>query len=388
MSTLTRLIAGADGMPWLPETNVVTLGAIGDGATSASPAFQAAVEAGPSGAARRIVVPPGSYSLPVTVNNNLRRPVWEFAPGASIVQGMVGRITFPYSASWYHNQSPRQIIAVGDATEPQPVGRLVDLNSYGGATGGTYGERINFYSNFWGPGFDVAAGVIGVWDRELGQNDGSAVAHWSVAISPRVVRLSDTRHSTAVYEHNIVNRAGPHTTNHKMRGDAGGTDGHFELIGTIVPEAVTFAQPGQTYDVFAGLVFSRSADNKPVDGLPARFWNSILIEPNTIVPGGAAFQVSGNDGLTGSNHPAQIIRAWDTWQYGLDFRSAAFSVAAIQTPGFAVTGGGQIIFTPEATARTLGVNGEVTFHRVSNTSLAILMRGTDGVTRSATLTLT
>jgi hypothetical protein len=98
--------------------------------------------------------------------------------------------------------------------------------------------------------------------------------------------------------------------------------------------------------------------------------------------------VSGNDGLTGSNHPAQIIRAWDTWQYGLDFRSAAFSVAAIQTPGFAVTGGGQIIFTPEATARTLGVNGEVTFHRVSNTSLAILMRGTDGVTRSATLTLT
>ena len=47
---------------------------------------------------------------------------------------------------------------------------------------------------------------------------------------------------------------------------------------------------------------------------------------------------------------------------------------------------GNIRFIPE-TSSTLYLNGQVSFERVSNTQLKIKMRGTDGTTRSTTLTL-
>jgi hypothetical protein len=47
---------------------------------------------------------------------------------------------------------------------------------------------------------------------------------------------------------------------------------------------------------------------------------------------------------------------------------------------------GGIRFAP-ATSVTLSNNGDVSFERVSNTQLRIKMRGTDGTTRSVTLTL-
>jgi hypothetical protein len=72
---------------------------------------------------------------------------------------------------------------------------------------------------------------------------------------------------------------------------------------------------------------------------------------------------------------------------GIDFRGVVFSAPAIETAGFALSSTGGVTFTPPTSA-TLATNGEVTFVRVSNTQLRIDMRGTDGVTRSNTLTLT
>ena len=48
---------------------------------------------------------------------------------------------------------------------------------------------------------------------------------------------------------------------------------------------------------------------------------------------------------------------------------------------------GNVVLQPSASAPTLGANGDMSFQLVSNTSLKILVRGSDGVTRSATLTL-
>lgn len=48
---------------------------------------------------------------------------------------------------------------------------------------------------------------------------------------------------------------------------------------------------------------------------------------------------------------------------------------------------GNVVLQPAAAAPTLGTNGDMSFQLVSNTSLKILVRGSDGVTRSATLTL-
>lgn len=46
-----------------------------------------------------------------------------------------------------------------------------------------------------------------------------------------------------------------------------------------------------------------------------------------------------------------------------------------------------LVTSPPAAAPALSVNGTMGFQLVSNTSLKILVRGSDGVTRSATLTL-
>ena len=48
---------------------------------------------------------------------------------------------------------------------------------------------------------------------------------------------------------------------------------------------------------------------------------------------------------------------------------------------------GNIVLQPAGGAPTLANNGDMSFQLVSNTSLKILVRGSDGVTRSATLTL-
>lgn len=48
---------------------------------------------------------------------------------------------------------------------------------------------------------------------------------------------------------------------------------------------------------------------------------------------------------------------------------------------------GNVVLQPAAGVPTLGANGDMTFRLTSNTSLQIYVRGSDGVTRSATLTL-
>lgn len=48
---------------------------------------------------------------------------------------------------------------------------------------------------------------------------------------------------------------------------------------------------------------------------------------------------------------------------------------------------GNVVLQPAGAAPTLANNGDMSFQLVSNTSLKILVRGSDGVTRSTTLTL-
>lgn len=48
---------------------------------------------------------------------------------------------------------------------------------------------------------------------------------------------------------------------------------------------------------------------------------------------------------------------------------------------------GSVVFQPPAAAPTLGTNGDLAFQRVNNTTLRLLMRGDDGVTRGVNLTL-
>jgi hypothetical protein len=58
-----------------------------------------------------------------------------------------------------------------------------------------------------------------------------------------------------------------------------------------------------------------------------------------------------------------------------------------QSSGGKLEVAGNVVLQPSAGAPTLGVNGDMSFQLVSNTSLKMLVRGSDGVTRSTTLTL-
>lgn len=60
---------------------------------------------------------------------------------------------------------------------------------------------------------------------------------------------------------------------------------------------------------------------------------------------------------------------------------------ASETSGGTLEVAGNIVANVPASAPTLGTNGDMTFQKVSDTQLNILVRGSDGVTRSATLTL-
>lgn len=71
---------------------------------------------------------------------------------------------------------------------------------------------------------------------------------------------------------------------------------------------------------------------------------------------------------------------------GVDFYGVNFSNHAFRSNGFGVLPSGATYSTPESTATPV-VNGEMRFELTSNTSLKIKVKGSDGVVRSATLTL-
>lgn len=58
-----------------------------------------------------------------------------------------------------------------------------------------------------------------------------------------------------------------------------------------------------------------------------------------------------------------------------------------QSSGGKVEITGNLVFQPSASAPTLGTNGDLSFQAVSNTSVKMFLRGTDGTTRSVTFTL-
>ncbi|HNB43874.1 MAG TPA: hypothetical protein PLL72_06730 [Burkholderiaceae bacterium] len=85
---------------------------------------------------------------------------------------------------------------------------------------------------------------------------------------------------------------------------------------------------------------------------------------------------------------------WGTNVFANDafgLRSAASIPIAIAmggaTPQLKIDTSGNVIIVPQTGAPTLTTNLDMAFQLVSNTSLKVLVRGSDGTTRSATLTL-
>jgi hypothetical protein len=75
-----------------------------------------------------------------------------------------------------------------------------------------------------------------------------------------------------------------------------------------------------------------------------------------------------------------------TFANGVDLRSGVFTGLAFASTGFSVAPAGAVSQRP-ATSATPAANGDMVFELTSNTSLKIKVKGSDGVVRSTTLTL-
>jgi hypothetical protein len=119
---------------------------------------------------------------------------------------------------------------------------------------------------------------------------------------------------------------------------------------------------------------------------------------STIVPTGTnrvvvkyagAVTISAYDTSTGTSRvgmfadSANSVVGWDT-SYATTFNGYVWRTVGSEWMRLAVDG---LSFLVGGTAPTLSINSRMTFELTSNTQLKVLARGSDGVTRSVTLTL-
>ena len=116
--------------------------------------------------------------------------------------------------------------------------------------------------------------------------------------------------------------------------------------------------------------------------------DSALLSNTTGASNTALGQSAGRYITTGSKNT--IVGRYDGNTGGLDIRAASNYIVLSDgdgNPRQYIDNNGNLIQQVTGTAPTLGINSTMTFELTSNTSLKIKVRGTDGVTRSTTLTL-
>lgn len=173
MSLLSRVIAGAAGMPWLPERNVVTFGARGDGLTADGPSFSAAAAASLGG----VAVPPGTYALAGVMPT--RDIMWSLDPGAVLggQTGLAGSMVRPHritrtSTFGWGDAATAFGIHINTGGEPQ-----AEVNGGVGRFGG-----VDFASYF---SRDSAVALFGqALGSEHRQQDGATTFTATTAILP------------------------------------------------------------------------------------------------------------------------------------------------------------------------------------------------------------
>lgn len=126
-----------------------------------------------------------------------------------------------------------------------------------------------------------------------------------------------------------------------------------------------------------------NVDNLRLDGSTVSRTNTghVTISPSLYSDNGYFGNIYAGGGEAGSSYGALYV--YDDVD-NVTFEASSFGVYS----NLPVEINGYISFLPRGSGQvSLDTNGELQFERVSNTQLKILMRGTDGVTRSTTLTL-
>jgi hypothetical protein len=178
------------------------------------------------------------------------------------------------------------------------------------------GSLFQYFSTAGRAGFDTGSELVAVSDPAFiaGQSP-SFEAQFVVSISP-----NDTSHNWGqnVAEWNTVNR-GRDMGWRRDRTSANPTGGLL-----IVPESITFGQPGEGKNVTYGYSTSRSGRANST-GFPVKFYNNFLCEPDSEVGlSGRCLYATGDITGTASQYPYAPFQTDGTWLHGFSTSRATY----------------------------------------------------------------
>ncbi len=172
---------------------------------------------------------------------------------------------------------------------------------------------------------DNAQTLIGIYNpgSVSGANMGAELVRWTVGITPQ-----DTTHNWThvVEEYNVVNRGLDMGWKAYRNDPVNNITGPQQITGIVnySPEATGLGQPGEGKNLLFAELFGQSAANN-ASGMPSRFYNASLYEPNCVVGGtGRAIYINGD--LTGitAQIPYAPLEINLTWLHGLRTTTATF----------------------------------------------------------------
>lgn len=183
----------------------------------------------------------------------------------------------------------------------------------------------------------------------------------------------------------------------RMRIDSAGNVG----IGTSTPTSplsiynATAASVLLAGDSGTSFIAARSSNDATSANLNFRKYRGTTAAPLTVATG----DVLGNSNYTGYDGSALIVAASITGvaeavagtgnlSGALTLSTRPAGVGASLTERVRIDGVGNLIQSAPTTPPTLATNGQMVFNLTSNTNLRVSVRGSDGVTRTANITLT
>ena len=177
-----------------------------------------------------------------------------------------------------------------------------------------YGRRLTYYTIASEHGFDLADARLLI-SRSKSIDHTAFMSEWLVAVCPQE---TTTPWACVAGEINPVNRGddqGWHATLGEVPRLTGGL--------LAVPEAATFGEPGIGGNILFGFAVAQSGGIGR-GGAHPRTYNGLLIEQNSIGPGGRGIFIGGraSGGQDVPRSPLQVDKRWET---GIDTASATFS---------------------------------------------------------------
>ncbi len=240
-------------------------------------------------------------------------------------------------------------------------------------------QKMNYWSYAGNAGsVDNAQTLIGIFNptNVPTTNMGAELVRWTVGVTP-----NDTTHNWThvVEEYNVVNR-GLDMGWRAYRNDTSHSSGGAQQITGIVnysPEATNLGTAGEGKNLLFAELFGQSAAVTASTGIPARFYNASLYEPNCVVGGsGRAIYINGDTTGISGQIPYAPLEVNLTWLHGLRTTTATFQDGA----AFTMATGQAVAWTTGSSIASIAASGSG-----ANQDIVLTPAGT-GAVRLTTVT--